>query len=180
MTLPFKYFIAFNVILFFFSACAGDKDKSNVEEQNEDKFKEKGKRKEAQFIVDALDLSYAILEVAQIGEERSIDVKIKGKAKRIVEGQTKVANVLKIYAENSSISTPFSGPERTTRDVKKLYEVESETFDKAWRKELVDLNNELMSKFKDYKPKTKDSLNFILQDLTLNLKSQADILEELN
>jgi len=127
----------------FLALSCSESDKSNVEDINEDKFANKTEEKNAQFIVDALDYSYGILEAAQLGEEKTNDILLQGQAKKIIEGQTSVIIKLKTFAERKGITIPFSGPEKTQNRIKKLYNKEGAEFDEAWQKEMGHLNSDI-------------------------------------
>jgi putative membrane protein len=182
MKLLFQSIVAFAFVVFTTSRCntRTESDKANVEEQNKDKFQRRDEKKDAQFVVDAIDASYAIIEVAQLGEQKGTSPKIKGHAKEIIEGQTSVVNKLKTYAEDNDISVPFSGPQKTRARVEKLYDKNGQEFDKAWLDELQNLSKKIINDFENYMNEADDSLrnvvNISLDTLRSNQEQLAEIL----
>lgn len=169
------------VVIFITCLCAGcstNTDKSNVEALNKDRFDTRSEKKDAQFVVDAIDDCYGILEVAQLGEERSSDILQRGKAKEIVEGQTSIVIKLKTFAEENDISIPFSGPERTKGSVKRLYDKEGPDFDNAWKEEMETLTEKLKQNFENYRGRADDSLKHILNSSIAILREHQDLMTE--
>ncbi|HYF68049.1 MAG TPA: DUF4142 domain-containing protein [Ohtaekwangia sp.] len=158
----YSYFLGLSFIVVVFANCGTDTNKQNVEELNQEKFNDREEIKDAQFVVDALDAAYGILEVAQLGEEKCSDILLQGKAKQMIEGQTSVSVKLKTYAEAKGISIPFSGPEKTTLRVKRLYDKEGQNFDKAWRKEIHELTIDFSRECEKYYDKADTSLQPII------------------
>jgi hypothetical protein len=172
----FSCFLIFCGLSFFNSACGPESDKANVEEQNDDKFDDRHREREAQFIVDVLDSSYGILEVAQLGEEKGTDPATRGNAKRIIEAQTSMIVKLKAYAESHDISIPFSGPARTRRSVKKLHEQSREDFDAAWREELKKSAEKLSRKIGNYQTRRDSALTSVLDGSIEILNQHKEII----
>lgn len=158
--------------------CAKDSDKRNVEEQNKDKFDDRRREREAQFVVDVVDASYAILEVAQIAEQKSAILSEQGMAKRIIESQTSMVVRMKAYAEANDISIPFSGPARTRNSVKRLYDKTGNDFNQAWKAEIESASESLIEKIEKQVSKADTTLKPLLLDAIETLEGQRKILTE--
>jgi putative membrane protein len=158
------------VILFVIGlgACAHESDKANVEQQNEERFSDRSSERDAQFIVDVLDASYGLMEVAQLAEDRSTDVVEKGKAKEIIEAQTSMIVKLKAYAESNEISIPFSGPARTKNRVKKLYDKQGKDFEEAWKNEVDFASTQLAERIEKYRNRSDVAMDSVL-DVSLTI-----------
>lgn len=178
-----RFFIA-ACFIFLITSCYTNSDKSHVEQQNNEKFDSRNERKDAQFIVDAVDASYEILEVAQLGEEKLEDAAGKGIARRIVEGQTSVSVKLKTFAEANGISVPFSGPERTKRSVENLRMLSGEEFQRQWYDEMTNLHQRLETDIEKYRANTDSVMRSALDSTLVMLREnealfrEADVLKE--
>lgn len=156
-------------------SCTNSSDKAKVEKQNTDRFSSRTDRKEAQFLVDAVDKSYALLEVAQLGEEKIDDPVEKGKAKKIIEQQSRVAMRLKTFAEENDVSIPLSGPEKTRQRVENLYDKAGDEFRQSWTTQISRLNSDLQGELDQYRDQASEPLRNLL-DSTLELMTRNQIL----
>lgn len=95
----------------------------------------------------------------------------KGKAKKIIEYQSRVAIRLKAFAEANDVSIPFSGPEKTRRRVENLYDKSGDEFRQSWTKQISRLNSDLHNELGDYRDKASESLRILL-DSTIELMSR--------
>src|SRR6187397_962997 len=102
-----------------------DSAKESAEVVNKKVFDDKESRIDAQFIVDATDQCYAILEIAKLGRTRGVSAEVKDQANQIVEGQEFLIQEFQNYAAAQSVSVPLNGPEKTNDEVKKLYKIEA-------------------------------------------------------
>jgi predicted outer membrane protein len=128
-----------------------DSAKESAEIVNKKVFNDdKESRVDAQFIVDALDQCYGILEIARLGRTRGVSAQVKDQANQIVEGQEFLIQELQNYSTAASVSVPLNGPEKTNDAVKKLYKIESDKFDEAWTKQVLTHTRELIHDFEHY------------------------------
>lgn len=169
--------LVFKALLFL--SCTNTSDKANVEKQNKDKFSSRDDRKEAQFLVDAVDKSYALLEVAQLGEEKIEDPVDKGKAKIIVEQQSRVAMRLKTFAEEYDVSIPLSGPENTKRRVENLYDKNGDEFKESWVRQMSKLNSDLRNDLEKYHENASEPLKIMLDSTTELMSKSQQLITEL-
>jgi hypothetical protein len=164
------------IIVIGFGACKHESDKSNVEQQNDARFDDRVEERNAQFVVDILDASYGVMEVAQLAEDRSNDVVAKGEAKKIVETQTSMIVKLKAYAESNDISIPFSGPARTKGRVKNLYDKQGKDFEVSWREEIDFASTQLAERIEKYRSKSDVELDSILDASLIILRNHTELL----
>ena len=175
MQLIFTFALAI-VIVLGVSACQPESDKSNVEQQNDERFDNRGEVRDAQFVVDILDASYGVMEVAQLAEDRSNDAVAKAEAKEIVEAQTSMIVKLKAYAESKDISIPFSGPARTKLRVKKLYDKQGEDFETALKHEIDFASTQLAERIEKYRDKSDEELDSILDASLVILHNHTEVI----
>src|SRR5688572_1924851 len=79
-----------------------DDSKEVAEESNEGKFETKTGEQDAQFVVDAVSDSYAMIDLAKLATEKGNDQTI-AKANEILAGQRKVLNELQEFAAKQVI-----------------------------------------------------------------------------
>jgi predicted outer membrane protein len=175
MQLIFSLTVAI-VMVIGIGACKHDSDKSNVEQQNNERFDDRGEERVAQFVVDILDASYGLMEVAQLAEDRSNDAVAKAEAKQIVEAQTSMIIKLKAYAESKDISIPFSGPARTKGRVKKLYDKQDDDFVVSWKREIGIASTQLSEKIEKYKDQSDAELDSILDASLIILRNHTEVI----
>jgi hypothetical protein len=120
---------------FFSVSCNSDGTKKNVRQQNKDRFSDQETTRDANFIVNAVDESYVILEIAQLGENRLVDPKRREMARQIVDIQTAVAVKLKTFAEANDMAVQLSGP-RTREEIKSLEKLNEVHFETEWTKQV--------------------------------------------
>lgn len=156
-------------------SCTNDTDKKNVEKQNHERFDTRADERDAQFIVDVLDASYGLMEVAQLAEDRSSDLVAKGEAKKIIEEQTSMIVKLKTYAESRDISIPFSGPARTKARVKKLYDKQGEDFENSWKEEIDFASTQLVERIRKHKEKSDAALDSVLDASLIILRKHTEL-----
>jgi predicted outer membrane protein len=123
------------MLLCFCVNCNSDGTKKNVRQQNKDRFSDQEITRDANFIVNAVDESYVILEIAQLGENRLVDPKRREIARQIVDVQTAIAVKLKTFAEANDMAVQLSGP-RTTDAIKSLEKLNDVQFETEWTKQV--------------------------------------------
>ena len=75
------------MICVFLLSCQHGSDRSNAQEANDDKFGHH-KEKEANFVIDILDTSYGLIDLAKFGEARIDDPQQKAKVQMVVQRHT--------------------------------------------------------------------------------------------
>lgn len=150
--------------------------KEVAEESNESKFETKTGEQDAQFVVDAVSDSYAMIDLAKLATEKGNDQTI-AKANEILSGQRKVLKDLQAFAAKEVITIPTPGPENL-RDIQKdLYE-EKKDFDSKWCREMLNENEKLLKTFEEYGEKTDGELKVVIAESLPTLRSQQDKLQQ--
>lgn len=175
-----RAWIVFVFKLLLFVSCETNSDKAQVEKLNKERFAEKSDRKEAQFLVDALDQSYALLELAHLGEQKISQEDGRVRLEEIIEGQSVVAMRLKTFAEKHDVSIPFSGPEKTKKRIQNLEDKTGKEFKVAWTSQLEELNNELKNKLEEFRDNAGDPLKALLDTTVLLMLKNQRLIHEFN
>lgn len=150
--------------------------KEVAEESNEGKFETKGGEQDAQFVVDAVSDSYALIELAKLATESGNDETI-AKATDILASHRKVLKGLHVYAAKEVITIPTPGPENL-RDVQKDLYNEKKAFDRKWCDEMLNENEKLIKTFEEYGEKTEGELKAVIAESLPTLRSQQDKLQD--
>jgi predicted outer membrane protein len=166
------------IVLYCISCGSKDgSDKGNAEAQNKGKFKGREEMKDAQFVVDAIDHSYAMLELAALGEERGKSAAVKQHAQTIQDTQTSIVNELKVYAANNDISVPLAGPENTHTEAEDLNDENVDEFDKKWLDKVMRYNKKMIADFEQHTDKADGSLGKVVTASLSTLRSRQDLLK---
>jgi putative membrane protein len=153
-----------------------DDSKEVAEESNEGKFETKTGEQDAQFVVNAVSDSYAMIDLAKLATEKGNDQTI-AKANEILAGQRKVLKELQEFAAKQVITIPTPGPENLRDAQKDLYE-EKDAFDRKWCREMLNENEKLLKTFEEYGEKTEGDLKVVIAESLPTLRSQQDKLQE--
>ena len=81
-----------------------DSAKQSAEEVNKKVFSDQPGRVDAQFIVNAVDQCYALLEIAELGRARGVTAQVKEQSTQIIEGQEFLIQEFQNYAASESVS----------------------------------------------------------------------------
>jgi hypothetical protein len=162
---PNRATILFAILLILIS-CDADSEKSKAREQNADRFSNREK-KDAHFVVDVIDTSYGLINVAQLGEEKITDRETKIKLNQLIQTQTSAMVKLKAFAEGRGIVIPFSGPEKSKGSISGLMTKDEKQFAKAWIDKMKKLQHKLKTDIEGYRKETKDTVLVNVLDSTL-------------
>jgi hypothetical protein len=158
--------------------CSVNSEKSKAEEANEDKFRHQ-KEKDAHFVIGVLDTSYGLLDVARMGQLRMIDPQHREQIRLLIESQTSAMVKLKTFAEKRGIVIPLSASE-TKGSVRRLENKGARDFNKAWVREMKDLQHRLKTDIEGYQRKSGDSaLIHVLDSTLLMVKTNNEIISDL-
>ena len=155
-------------------SCYKSTDKKNVDKVNDERFGDKQESKEARFLVDIIDRSYGILELAQLGEEKIEDPLMKAKAKQIVQNQTSVGLRFKTFAERNDVTIPLSGPEKTRGKVKDLYEKSGDDFKRSWLRQLDNMHRDFSQKVTDFRDDADVPLQVVLDSTLVMIRQNEE------
>jgi putative membrane protein len=170
--------LVFALLLSLGCSSKSETSKEVAEEQNDEKFETKQGEQDSKFLVEAVDNSYTILNLAKLGKEKGNKETIS-KAEEVIEGQTKVLNKLKEYAAAEVVSVPASGPEVIKDTQKDLYD-EQEKFNEKWCKEIVNENEKMLRDFEAYADKSEGNLKVVIAEALPTLRAHQDKLQAYN
>jgi len=156
--------------------CTPQKDKDSkeaAEEKNDGKFETKESEQDAQFVVNAIDDSYTILGLAEMGQQRG-GHQIAKEAGKVIDAQTKVLNKLKTYAAAEVISIP-EGPGDLKEKHRELFD-EEKKFDEKWCREVINRNEKMIKDFEEYASKTSGNLKIVIDEALPTLRAEQDVL----
>lgn len=154
--------------------CSPQKEKDNkevAEEKNDGKFETKETEQDAQFVVNAIDDSYTILSLAEMGQQRG-GGQIAKEAGNVIDAQTKVLNKLKTYAAAEVISIP-DGPDNMKERHQELFD-EEKKFDEKWCREIINRNEKMIKDFEQYASKTSGNLKVVIDEALPTLRAEQD------
>jgi predicted outer membrane protein len=155
--------------------CSPQKEKDNkkevAEEKNDGKFETKESEQDAQFVVNAIDDSYTILSLAEMGQQRGGD-QVAKEAGKVIDAQTKVLNRLKTYAAAEVISIP-DGPDNIKERHQELFD-EEKKFDEKWCGEVINRNEKMIKDFEQYASKTSGNLKIVINEALPTLRAEQD------
>ena len=163
---------AFEVLILM--SCNNDSEKDKVKQQNKERFSDRKIQKDAQFLVNAIDASYAILEIAELGEKKLQTPLFREKAKEIRDAQTAVVVKLKTFAEQNDIAIPLSGPEKTRNRVGDLNEMEGNEFEKEWSNQMKIHHQRLTNDLTQYRSHSRGALKDILDSMLIVMKENKE------
>jgi predicted outer membrane protein len=161
-------------------SCMNKSDKAKVEKQNDERFSSSVDRKEAQFLVDAVDASYGLLEVAHLAEDKITDTSSKERIRKIIDHQTKVSIRLKTFAESNDVSIPFSGPEKTRSRVQNLHDKTGRDFESSWKGQMKKMNDNLKSDLEKFRDKASVPLQQLLDSTVVLIHENQRLIAELD
>jgi putative membrane protein len=164
--------------LLLFVGCTGKTDKENVEKLNRDRFSERRDQKDAQFIVNAVDKSYALQEMALLGEEKIQDPLERVRLRQFIEAHSSVSARLRTFAEANDVSIPFAGPEKTKQRVENLHTKDGDEFHSDWKRQIRRLHSEFEQDLSRYRDRAGESLQIFLDSTLVTVRSNVELLKE--
>jgi hypothetical protein len=149
-------------------SCRPDSERSRVDKVNDEKFRHYNE-KDAHFIINVLEESYGLIDLARVGETRIRSAAEKDKVRKVIQGQSSAIMRLKTFAERRGIAVPFAGP--AVRQGKRL-EVrrkKGENFHEAWVREMKERQHALKRDIEGYQKKSMDTELRLMLDSTLTM-----------
>jgi predicted outer membrane protein len=165
-----RAYLIFGFELLILVSCSNDSEKDKVKQQNKERFSDRKVQQDAQFLVNAIDASYAILEIAELGKEKLQRPLFKNKAKEILDAQTAVAVKLKTFAEQNDMAIPLSGPEKTKNRVGDLNHIEGKEFEREWSNQMKIHHQRLINDMTRYRGHSSGVLKTILDSAIIVMK----------
>lgn len=106
--------------------------KSNAKEQNETKYGNTNKEKDAKFLVDVAEINLEEIQLGQLAQQKSTMVDVKELGKMMETSHQKCMNELKMLAKKKSITIPTSLTDNGKDAYKKLSDLSGTSFDKEY------------------------------------------------
>lgn len=158
---PGRYLIVAFAALAMAACTPKDKtaDSNEVAERaNEEKFDDKKKEKDAEFVAEVVASNHAEIELARLASTRSDNPKVKELAKRLEEDHNKLLTELRAFAGTKAISVPSEPEDDAKRKIEDLSkEIDVKDFNKEWCKEMADKHEKTIEKFEERAEKTEDA-----------------------
>ncbi|MCE3294593.1 MAG: hypothetical protein K0R65_307 [Crocinitomicaceae bacterium] len=133
-----------------FSSCGGnDKDSKEVaEEHNDEKFDD-NKEEDAEFLVEAAEISFEEIELGKLAQKHSKNSSVIQLGEMMQKDHEKSLAEIKAVAEKYSISIPSSMTEKGQDAYDKLNKEDMKNFDKKYCKMMVDGHKDAIKLFED-------------------------------
>ena len=170
----------------FFIACSSDKEDSaeQAQERNVENFGTRDDEKDADFIVAAVESSYAEIKFAQLALNKSKDENLKDIATQIEDDNSKILNELKDLSYKKGIAIPVEESENTKVDIQNFHKEPSDEFNRNWAKTMMDQQKKSLNYYESIQEKTGDSelkswINETIPDIRYHLDSLTAYLEKL-
>jgi putative membrane protein len=152
------------VISLFFGVASCNNSISNVkdtkevaEDHNDAKFDNKDQEKDAQFLVNAAEITLEEIKLGQLAQQKGTMQQVKDLGKMMEEAHTKALSDLSDLAMRKSITIPTSPTEDAMESHKKLSDESSADFDKDYCDKIVKAHKDAIDKFEKASEKAEDS-----------------------
>ena len=163
--------------IFFAIACNSHKPedtKEVAEDHNEAKFNNTGDEKNAQFLVNAAEVSIEEIQLGQLAQQKSTKPDIQALGEMMVTGHKKSLAEVTALAKKKGISIPVSATDDAKAAYDKLNNKSGSYFDKDYSDKMVKGHKETIEKFEKYikdsnDPEIKAWAEKTLVDLKMHL-----------
>lgn len=132
-----------------------NKAEEAAEDINEERFDDRSKENDAEFVVDAATMDLENIELAKLAS-RSTSADIKAHTKMIEEEHTKLYNELKMMAEQKQIAIPLSITTDAVDEFKNLNDQTGADFDRKYLDIMIDNHEDEIKKYEKYVEDSKD------------------------
>src|SRR6185312_5952509 len=139
------------LIVVSLSSCSGNpktEDSKDMAEKNNDvKFENTDKEKDAQFLVDAAEINLEEIRFGKFAKENAMSVDTRELAKMMVEEHTKCLNDLRVLADKKSVTIPAVISTKGEEAYQQLIDRAGADFDKKYCNMMVDGHKNAIAKF---------------------------------
>lgn len=146
--------------ILFFTSCSNNKKvedtKDIAEEHNEDKFEDKDKENDAQFLVNAAEINLEEIQLGKLAQQNGQTTYVKELGKMMEEAHTKSLNDLIVLAKSKSITIPNAATNDAKNAYDKMNEKKGKDFDKAYADMMVDGHKDAIETFEKASNDSKD------------------------
>lgn len=101
------------------------------------------------FVVKALQGSFAVVQAAQQGEQKSSSEQVKQFSHQAIEDHNKMIDELRQAAEQLKVTAPTEPSKAQMKGIEKLQQLSGPEFDQAFVKEMTKLHKDQEKDFKD-------------------------------
>jgi len=135
-------------------------------------------KKDADFVVNTMEASYAEIEIAKLALERSADEQVKSLAKKLEDDHNAIIGELRTYADEKGIVVPIAETDQQRKELNQLAGKDARNFDQELCEVLMDNHKEAVNEFEQKLDKTEDPelKNWISKTLP-TLKSHVEMLK---
>lgn len=130
--------------------------KKIAEEHNDAKFN-KIKEKEAQFLVDAAEMSIEEINLGKLAQSQAKAKDVKELGKMMEENHSKAMKELESLAAKKTITIPTEMTNAATDAYNKLKNKKGDDFDSQYCKMMVDANKDAVDKFEKFSTEAEDN-----------------------
>lgn len=133
------------------TACNNEKDSKEVaEEHNDEKFEDANKEEDAEFLVEAAEITLEEIELGKLAQQRSKNSSVIQLAEMVQTDHEKSYNEIKAVAAKYTISIPASMSEKGRDAYNKLNEQKTaKDFDEKFCKMMVDGHKDAIKLFEN-------------------------------
>jgi putative membrane protein len=141
------------------SACNSNKAEDTkviAEDQNEEKIDNKKSEKDAQFLVNAAEITRSEISLGQLATQFAMTSYVKELGKMMEEAHTKSLADLTELAKTKNITIPDAQTDDGQEAYKKLSKTKGKEFDKAYAELMVKKHNDAISLFENASTESTD------------------------
>lgn len=134
-----------------------DDTKELAEQHNDAKFDDNKQEKDAQFLVNAAEISLEEIQLGKLAQQKGGTADVKALGKMMEDAHTKSLNDLKALAKSKMITIPTSATEDARDAYQELNEESGSDFDKAYADKMVSEHKDAIEAFEDASEDCEDA-----------------------
>lgn len=143
--------VTFVTAVLLFASCGNNqkpKDTKEVaEDQNDEKFDQNKKEKDAQFLVNAAEINMEEIQLGQLAQQRGTANHVKEMGKMMEDAHTKSLNDLTALAQTKTITIPTSATDDAKDAYEKLSKKSGNDFDREYTDMMVNKHKDAIDAF---------------------------------
>lgn len=130
--------------------------KEMANDMNDENMDDRGKEKDAQFLVDATDISLTEIKLGELAKMKSKSKDIKEMGEMMIVDHNKALNEGKELAASKGVTLPTSVSEKTQKKYDELNALNEKDFNKEYSTMMVDGHKDAIDIFEKRADKTED------------------------
>ncbi len=115
-------------------------------ETNDDKFDSKEGEKTANYVVNAVEYNYAIIELSKLAIEKSKNKDVIAIAKELKTTHNRHLDELKALAKKEGITIPTQATEKAEKKIDNLGDTDADKFDAKWTNKMISKHEKAISR----------------------------------